>query len=476
MKLFKVSILFAQVLCVGLILLASMYMYTQHFEIFSFDVQDKNVYDINLKNYRNLDFTLSELRVKKSHELLSFSSKSKQILYFRFDTTSTFETISHTYKLMDDLLFLKNHVWSRELYKVTLFVDTIAILEHNNDIIDLIHFLFQEYIEIPDEQIVMKILPQEGFFDTSISDFVVLNHTSELRLFEKCVKFINTRKYISECMPKPKNSYPILITGLGGSGTHYVSRILREMGFNVQHEALGSHGSVAWQFAVNEKLVSSGKYPYISDKITSENTIWSPRFRYIIHLVRDSLSQISSLSSHSDKTFEFLVQFFKHDFSREATVSKLNQFKDIIKVDKKCYRDAHCNLERAAILLLFWNQHIAQSANFIVSVENKIHLFFKICQLSEELYMPTNICKEFLSSNLTNQLSIIVKLESFINDIERHKFESRSFFQKYWFKDKFEDDKWLHSKYNHPNFSISDLKQVNMALANIVIGYDSIIN
>lgn len=70
-------------------------------------------------------------------------------------------------------------------------------------------------------------------------NFSIANH---------CSKFIHTRKYDDKCFPSPKldsdKIYPVLITGLGGAGTHFVSNFLNDIGYRFRHERLGKDGSV----------------------------------------------------------------------------------------------------------------------------------------------------------------------------------------------------------------------------------------
>jgi hypothetical protein len=59
-----------------------------------------------------------------------------------------------------------------------------------------------------------------------------------------CRRFVNTRKYQVDCRPVTSSLYPLLITGLGGSGTHESAAKLIKKGLNLPHEELGLHGSV----------------------------------------------------------------------------------------------------------------------------------------------------------------------------------------------------------------------------------------
>lgn len=66
-----------------------------------------------------------------------------------------------------------------------------------------------------------------------------------------CQKYLNTRKYHPDCMPRPTTLYPILITGLGGSGTHFMANELQKIGLHLNHEELGRDGSVVSYYILN---------------------------------------------------------------------------------------------------------------------------------------------------------------------------------------------------------------------------------
>ena len=59
-----------------------------------------------------------------------------------------------------------------------------------------------------------------------------------------CHSLINSRKFGIGCFSVNSELYPILVTGLGGSGTHEVANMLNLAGLKVPHEGLGHHGSV----------------------------------------------------------------------------------------------------------------------------------------------------------------------------------------------------------------------------------------
>ena len=63
-------------------------------------------------------------------------------------------------------------------------------------------------------------------------------------LSARCSSLINTRKYDSLCLPRPAVLLPVLITGLGGAGTHYLHSVGLRLGLRLSHEDIDAHGSV----------------------------------------------------------------------------------------------------------------------------------------------------------------------------------------------------------------------------------------
>lgn len=59
-----------------------------------------------------------------------------------------------------------------------------------------------------------------------------------------CYSLINSRKFRVGCFSACIRLYPLLVTGLGGSGTHEVANMLNIAGLKVPHEGLDDHGSV----------------------------------------------------------------------------------------------------------------------------------------------------------------------------------------------------------------------------------------
>ena len=73
----------------------------------------------------------------------------------------------------------------------------------------------------------------------------------------------------------------LLIVGCGGGGTHYTAQCLQNMGIDIGHEQVKSHGYVGWPFTVG---------PYNCNGYT----VFKPSFQHTFHQVRDPLKVIST--------------------------------------------------------------------------------------------------------------------------------------------------------------------------------------
>lgn len=63
-------------------------------------------------------------------------------------------------------------------------------------------------------------------------------------LHRRCQLLLYTRKYDPFCHPVKALAHPLLITGLGGAGTHYIAQRLAAEGWRLRHEEIGQDGAV----------------------------------------------------------------------------------------------------------------------------------------------------------------------------------------------------------------------------------------
>ncbi|EGD83374.1 hypothetical protein PTSG_03981 [Salpingoeca rosetta] len=92
---------------------------------------------------------------------------------------------------------------------------------------------------------------------------------------------------------------PLLVTGVGRSGTHHISNVLQLKGLDVCHEHICSDGSVAWTYAAVDP---DNKYPWQG----TGHEMKHHRFRHVFHLVRHPLRSIASLTTYLDDSWEFI--------------------------------------------------------------------------------------------------------------------------------------------------------------------------
>lgn len=69
-------------------------------------------------------------------------------------------------------------------------------------------------------------------------------------------------------------------------------------------------------------------YPYgalTAEPVVPYSGLLVPRFRHVFHLVRHPLRQISSVTSHSNLTYDFILQFVKKSGFEDNLVNKFVQ-------------------------------------------------------------------------------------------------------------------------------------------------------
>lgn len=144
-----------------------------------------------------------------------------------------------------------------------------------------------------------------------------------ISLHQHCVRYVNSRKFDPMCMPKPDYHYPLLVTGLGGSGSHFIANQMQDMGYDLRHESIGEDGSVCWFYSVNDYLLDV-TYPFGKLK-PNERSFLNPRFDHVIHVIRNPLDQISSFTAHTNKTYDFVL----HMMEQTAEKSVVQEYRQV---------------------------------------------------------------------------------------------------------------------------------------------------
>lgn len=90
---------------------------------------------------------------------------------------------------------------------------------------------------------------------------------------------------------------PLLVTGNGRSGTTWLARTFKAAGIECPHEHCGQHGTVSWYF-----FADSNWHPYHVSHAPKGRVIHIGerrsdfRFEYVVHLIRDPLKVIGSMT------------------------------------------------------------------------------------------------------------------------------------------------------------------------------------
>lgn len=193
-------------------------------------------------------------------------------------------------------------------------------------------------------------------------------------LYPECSVIVNSRKYVQRCLPAPDELYPLLVTGLGGSGTHNIANSLRSMGVQVRHEMIDRDGSVCWFYGGNDVYAASS-YPHHARLNPAESTLFSPRFSHVIQVIRCPMRQISSFTSHLPASYDFM----RSQMKAMPTELVNKRRKVAFSRNESCPRGDACNLHFSALSWVYWNNHIHTYTDVIFHTENSTSLLDNIC-------------------------------------------------------------------------------------------------
>ena len=228
--------------------------------------------------------------------------------------------------------------------------------------------------------------------------------TSDKWLHPMCSVVINSMKFDSKCLPHPKELFPLLVTGLGGSGSHSIANELKNRGLKIGHESIDVDGSVSWMYAVNDVFLKKD-FPHHAKELNSKlmkynglmkRSIFSPRFHKVIHVVRCPLLHISSFTSHLSDSYAFIQALYESkathvvstkqnsahfiiDTHNQSLKQKFDFQKYRYNFNSKCKRGDSCNLAFSTLSWLIWNNHIDKYADITFKIENSTALIDYIC-------------------------------------------------------------------------------------------------
>lgn len=130
---------------------------------------------------------------------------------------------------------------------------------------------------------------QEAKGASSALNCTALNRTLSIRRFSACMPphFGETR------LPRDYEVKPILITGVGGSGTHTVTTLFQQNGVLIGHEKVGQLGTVSWALAVDNSRDERNSCWWLSPAKTV--------FSHVYHVTRCPIDVIASQTAWAPK-------------------------------------------------------------------------------------------------------------------------------------------------------------------------------
>ena len=142
-------------------------------------------------------------------------------------------------------------------------------------------------------------------FSPAATSVSARNNDAPLSLLLRCAPLLLTRKYDAACLPPPQLQLPLLLTTLGGGGTHALASSLQSAGIDVLHEGVGAAGAVSWMYAVNDAAIGT-VYPHHAFLPSDSRGILSPRFSRVVHVTRTPLDHVSSFTAHLSASYSFV--------------------------------------------------------------------------------------------------------------------------------------------------------------------------
>ena len=109
-------------------------------------------------------------------------------------------------------------------------------------------------------------------------------------------RIFNSTLKLSSCDDNYDDNYvyPLLITGVGRSGTRFAAKTLTALGYDVAHDdaRCGRVGAASWPLAIREGTYRLPNFATINSGFRGPNPRW--RFRRVFHQTRDPLKTVLS--------------------------------------------------------------------------------------------------------------------------------------------------------------------------------------
>lgn len=155
------------------------------------------------------------------------------------------------------LLLQDNEVVNRAQTTTEQQIEIQAMIDH------LMQHFVGEYLDVLVVKNAENYVQSVGSDEDPIDYKEIFVYGSSL--YEHCAPILYSRKYDARCLPIPSSLsmlYPLLITSLGGAGTHGIAHELQSMGYHVAHEGLALDASVSWYYTCNDAIINySYHYP-----------------------------------------------------------------------------------------------------------------------------------------------------------------------------------------------------------------------
>lgn len=249
--------------------------------------------------------------------------------------------------------------------------------------------------------------------------FPLYSFYDDKSLFNKCFKYYGTLIYMPGCMPEPIDIFAFLVAGLGGSGTHYVTNLLRSLDLDVLHEIFGDYATVGWIFSINNVAFNITYPQHVENKFT----LWDQRFQESMQLVRCPMKQISAITSHSKESFQFILNHARHSLELMNTTKVvpkwllyLNSRKSILfNSPIACDIGNSCKLPIATISHIYWTMMINETSSLgIHRIENIENLVESLCgvvptrDFQSDLYLKSQ-CSVYLKASKVQRQYLLNK-------------------------------------------------------------------
>ena len=204
------------------------------------------------KYFDKIAVSLNTIKLELSQSTPSHNPPIEPTILVAWITPRPF-LYSGQYHISSDWLSLKTHLITSFLKKeanlIVIDLEQLHVLNPNN-YYKSTHEFEKMWMRILASKRFMTSFMQnlhlqiENSFISATQNKYINISNANFNLETICPAILNSRKYLPKCLPRPKNLYPLLITALGGAGTHSVARQLQSLGLLIEHESISIHGSV----------------------------------------------------------------------------------------------------------------------------------------------------------------------------------------------------------------------------------------